>query len=195
MRFLKFIWSWLVNLWCKLIPSKAANSAVPMPTFPSNLLQDIVDLNSKLIQEHQEAHGHFCTNTRNAVSISDPVARERIQADLNHGVGLFCAAHTMAIFEKAIPSRFWDKIFEPDDIIRLKALRHIRRCAANGFTGDRVQVDAVEFDTVMASNHPLRGVETFDASQLRLSERIGIDSMPILQGLSNTALIKVSQAK
>lgn len=166
-----------------------------MSKYPSNLLQDIIALNTTMITETQEAHGQFCTRTRYAVSVQDQAARKRIQADLDHGVGLFCAAHVMAIFEKALPSKHWDDIFEPDDLQRLKALRHIRRCAANGFTGDRCQDDAAEFDAVMASGQPLRGVEDFDATQIRLSERIGIDALPILQGLANTALIKVSQAK
>lgn len=165
-----------------------------MSKFPSSLVHGIITLNT-MIGEHQEAHAIFCTRTRYAVSVQDQVARQRIQADLDHGVGLFCAAHVMAIFEKAIPSKHWDDIFEPDDILRLKALRHIRRCAANGFTGDRVQEDAAEFDAVMASGQPLRGVESFDATEIRLSEMIGIDALPILQDLANKAVIKVHQTR
>jgi len=166
-----------------------------MSKYPDTLLQDISALNTKMITEIQEAHGHFCTRTRYAVSVQDPIARQRIQADLDHGVGLFCAAHVMATFEKALPSEHWNDIFEPDDVLLLKALRHIRRCAANGFTGDRVQDDAMEFDVVMASSQPLRGIMSFDSNHIRLSEQVGINALPILQGLANKALIEVYQAK
>ncbi|MBW8003739.1 MAG: hypothetical protein FVQ80_17335, partial [Planctomycetes bacterium] len=87
-----------------------------MPKFPKTLLQDIADLNTKIITETQEAHGQFCTKTRYAVSVNDINARQRIQADLDHGVGLFCVAQVMAIFEKSLPSIHWDDIFEADDL-------------------------------------------------------------------------------
>ena len=190
-KLLKPMLPWLADAWNKRKHSNSTKCTAPMSKYPSNLFQDIVALNTTMITETQEAHGQFCTRTRYAVSVQDQTVRQRIQADLDHGVGLFCAAHVMAIFEKALPSKYWDDIFEPDDLLLLKALRHIRHCAANGFTGDRVQDDAAEFDTVMASDKPLRGVESFDAAQIRLSEQIGIHALPILQGLANKALIKV----
>lgn len=195
LKLLNSVRSWLADAWNKRKGRNSTKSTAPMSKYPSHLLQDITDLNTKIITETQGALVQFCTRTRYAVSVQDQAARKRIQADLDHGVGLFCAAHVMAIFEKALPSEHWDDIFEPDDVILLKALRHIRRCAANGFTGDRVQDDAVEFDAVMASGRPLRGVESFDAAQIRLSEMIGFDAFPILQGLANKALIEVHQAK
>ena len=172
--------------------NKTSGSTSGMSNFPSNLSTDIIALNTKLIRETQEAHGQFCTKTRHAVLVSDPVARKRIQSDLDHGVGLFCAAHVMSMFEKAIPSKYWQDIYDPDDLQLLKALRHIRLCAASGFSGDRVQDDALEFDAVMTSSQPLRGVVTFDADKIRFSERVGIDVVPILQSLANKALIKIS---
>jgi hypothetical protein len=167
----------------------ARSSSPPTSKFPANLHGDILNLMQILIGERQEAHAFFATKTRYAVGFSDPAERQRVQADLDHGVGLFCAAHAMALFEKKLPSRHWADIFDQHDLQRLKALRHLRRCAAKGFSGDRVPEDSAEFDAVMASSNPLRGVESFTADEIRLSSLIGINEMPFLQQMGNKALV------
>ena len=71
MKILKKVWAWIVTAWCKLKASKSTASVPNMPRFPSTLRQDIIELNLKMIQEMQEAHGQFCTRTRYAVSAND----------------------------------------------------------------------------------------------------------------------------
>lgn len=189
---LKILRDWIATAWRTLTGTNSTASPATVSKFPSNLQPDLCKLGQALIREHQEVHGHFCTKTRFAAStIQDLAIRERVQADLDHTVGLFCAAHVMAVFEEALPEKHWADIYESDDLQTLKGLRHIRRCTANGFRGRRATEDAAEFDAVMNSSQPFRGVESFDADNIRLTELIGSNSIPILQDLTNKALVTV----
>lgn len=184
--------AWIKGLWYRLFKKTPSMNSPPMSKFPPSLFQDVQQLQSTLITEHQQVHGHFCTSTRHKASvIQDQAIREKVQADLDHAVGLFCAAHSMALFEEALPEKYWADIYSSDEIQLLKGFRHLRRCTANGFRGKRPKEDAAEFDAVMKSSAPIRGVESYDSESVRVSELVGSNALPILQNLVNKALIEI----
>ena len=158
-----------------------------------NLKETLVKLGQTWQVETQDAYGHLTSKTRHAVGVSDPETRARIQGNLDHAVGLLCVAHAMTLFEKGFPSEFWPKYLEDSEVQILKAYRHLRRCAANGFVGDRVDEDREDFDAVMTSDQRFQGVDKFDENTLRLTERITSEVMPFLQMATNKALVATYQ--
>jgi hypothetical protein len=97
---------------------------------PHSLSSGLTTLGQELVTQNQDALGWLCSQTRNAVTYSDPLARQRVQSNLDHAVGLLCVAHIMALFEKYLPYNYWPELLNQDELQRLIAYRHIRNCAA-----------------------------------------------------------------
>lgn len=156
---------------------------------PQSLSSGLTTLGQELVTQNQDALGWLCSKTRNAVTYSDPQTRQRVQDNLDHAIGLLCVAHIMAVFEKYLPCNYWPALLTQEELQRLKAYRHIRNCAANGFTGLRPTADHAEFNTVMASQHPLRGVMEYTDASIFLSPDVLNDLSAFVRRVSNMAIV------
>lgn len=158
------------------------------------LRQSVTDLGRELLQQAQDAHGFFTTKTRYAIGYSDPVARQQVQEKLDHAVALLAIANIMAIFEDRLPRKYWTKIFqEPAITVRLKAYRHIRFSAINGFIGTRASENKLDFDKTMSGNSPLRGVRSYDDESVFLDESAASFALSFLNEAYSKAVVKVHQ--
>jgi hypothetical protein len=160
-----------------------------MGKLPASLSPGLLVLGQELATQNQDALGWLCSTTRNVVSYSDPQTRQRVQHNLDHAVGLLCVAHIMAVFELGFPNIYWPVILDPADVRRLFAYRHIRCCAANGFTGVRPQDDYADFDLVMASDLPLRGVINHTDKAIVLSLDVLSDLSLFTREVINKAIV------
>ncbi len=154
------------------------------------LRQQLAKLGQTLGSETQSANAHLATRCRNAISYSDPDTRQRIQSDLNHAVGLFSVAHVMTVLELGFPPHCWDELLDQEDILTLHALQHLRASAGNGLSGLRAKECHEQFDAVMASKDPIRGVKSFDNAKVRLEEQVGMYAATTLQQIVNKALVR-----
>lgn len=117
------------------------------PTEKTQLMASMNVLGQELIQQAQQAHGNLMSKTQHAVSISDPQIRQQVQDKLDHAVNLLAIANVMAIFERHLPKEYWARAYRDPTITKqLRAFRHIRFCAANGFTGLRASENKTDFD-------------------------------------------------
>lgn len=160
------------------------------------ITQEIFDrflkFTSELQQQSQDAFGFFSTKTRHAVGYSDPIKRKEVQEKLDHAVGLLAVAHVMALFEDSFPQEYWTDIIDDDSNYKtLMAYRHVRHCAANGFTGKRPDEDHEFFDEIMNSESPLRGVDSFESDELFLEESVGNYAHTFLSGLMNKIIVEL----
>lgn len=159
-----------------------------MGKLPASLTPGLLDLGRDLANQNQDALGWLCSTTRNVVTYSDPETRKRVQSNLDHAVGMLCVAHVMAAFEKGFPSDYWSNVLSESEILRLKAYRHIRGCASNGFTGDRPTTDYNEFDLVMTTS-PLRGVISHKENSIFLAPDIVNDLCVLVRGITDRAIV------
>lgn len=156
------------------------------------LQRSVIDLGRDLMQQAQDAHGFFTTKTRFAVSYSDTAQRQKVQEKLDHAVALLAVANIMAIFEKHLPKKYWTKVFQdPATTKKLRAYRHVRLCAVNGFTGERAIENTKDFDKQMASDEKLLGITSFSSSELMLDETAANHAFQFIRGLYDRAVIKV----
>lgn len=160
-----------------------------MGTLPASLSPGLLALGQELATQNQDALGWLCSTTRNVVSYSDPQTRQRVQHNLDHAVGLLCVAHSMAVFESGFPNIYWPVLLDPPEVRRLNAYRHIRCCAANGFTGVRPSDDYADFDLVMASDLPLRGVISHTDKVIVLSLDVLSDLSVLIREVINKAIV------
>lgn len=154
----------------------------------SSAQADLVELGRELLTHGQDATGWLCTKTRNVVEYSDPAIRARVQKDLDHSVALVSIAHLMAAVEQRFPETYWSVVLDKDDVELLEALRHVRHCAANGFTGLRPEPDRAAFDSVMA-DRPLQGVLVSEPTRLLLTTDIVFDASRLLRAVVDRAVV------
>lgn len=164
-----------------------------MGSLPPSLGPGLLVLGKELITQNQDALGWLCSTTRNVVTYSDPATRQRVQRNLDHAVGLLCVAHLMALFEQKFPSIYWPTILDPQEVERLGAYRHIRNCAANGFTGARPSADHEAFNAIMNSCHPLRGVLSYTDDAIELSPDVLSDLCVLVREITNRAIVAAHQ--
>jgi hypothetical protein len=160
-----------------------------MGKLPASLAPGLQVLGQEIATQNQDAFGWLCSTTRNVVTYADPATRQRVQRNLDHAVGLLCVAHMMAVFEAGFPCNYWPALLSSHDVQRLNAYRHIRNCAANGFTGDRPQADHADFGSVMTSNSPLRGVISYTHDTIVLSQDVLSDLCALIQDITNRAIV------
>lgn len=159
-----------------------------------NLKQSIIDLGQELTQQAQDAHGFFTTKTRYAVSYQDLATRQRVQEKLDHAVAMLAIANIMAIFEKQLPKKFWTTIFQDSKItVRLKAYRHIRYSAVNGFTGSRAKEHRADFDKVMSGTNALRGIKLHTDQIILLDETAANFAFEFIRRQYERAIVKIHQ--
>ena len=159
---------------------------------PENIMNDLVELGQILLKQSQDAFGYLHSSTRHVIGYSDPEERNRVQNNLNHAVSLLSVAHVMSIFEQKLPSIYWNLVLEPNDIELIKAYRHIRQCACNGFTGIRSDIDYLEFDSIMTSDTPLSGIEFYDDKSIVLNEHIGLNALEFIRRITDKAIVSAS---
>jgi len=164
-----------------------------MGKLPAPLSPGLLVLGQELATQNQDALGWLCSTTRNVVPYSDPEASKRVQRNLDHAVGMLCVAHIMAVFEAGFPGNYWPALLSSHDVQRLKAYRHVRNCAANGFTGTRPPADYADFDSVMTSSCPLRGVISYTDNSLVLSTDVLSDLCVLVREITNKAIVAAHQ--
>ena len=161
-------------------------------TEKQTLKQSINDLGRELMQQAQDAHGFFTTKTRHAVSYSDLATRQDVQNKLDHAVALLAIANLMAVFEDHLPKKYWTKVLHDSAVtMRLKAYRHIRFSAISGFTGSRAKYNKSDFDKVMASSSPLRGVRSYDNCSVFLDEQAASIAFAFVNQIYSQAIVKI----
>lgn len=159
-----------------------------------NLKQSISTLGTELIQQAQDAHGFFTTKTRYAVSYSDQNMRQQVQERLDHAVNILAIANIMAIFEQYILEKYWPIIFADESIIlHLKAYRHIRFSAIYGFTMQRAAENHQEFDNIMSSSDPIRGVSEYSQKALKLGETSAYYASEYVRRQYEKAIVRIHQ--
>lgn len=158
------------------------------------LRESIIDLGRELMQQAQDAHGFFTTKTRYAISYPDPAKTKDVQLKLDHAVALLAIANIMAIFEDRIPKKYWTKILnDPSTTTRLKAYRHIRFSAINGFVGTRANENTIDFNKVMAGGDPLQGVLSFDGETVFLNEQAANHAITFVTQAYQKVVVKIHQ--
>jgi len=136
----------------------------------ANLQTGLSVLGQELIQQSQDVYGFFVTKTAYAVTYNDVNKRVEIQQKLDSAVAMFGIANLMTIFEDHFPYRYWAQILsDPKVTVRLKAYRHLRYCAINGILGKRVDIHRGDFNRIMLSDLPVRGVSSYDDDYILLS--------------------------
>lgn len=151
-------------------------------------------LGQELVGEAHHLQAYFLQKTRHAVSYPDKDYREKVQAKLDHSATVFAIANQMAAFESLFPKRFWTKILRDANVtVRLKAYRHIRFSAINGFTGNRASENRVDFDKIMSSSSPLLGVIEHDNEKFVLNLDAVHHFQPFVHKQWERAVVRVHQ--
>lgn len=127
----------------------------------------------------------------NVAQSDDPAARERLQAEISHTVGLVCVSHLLTQFEICFPQQYWHQALPPADVERLKAYRHIRWTAVEGLGHVRSEEDRSAFDAVMGSSTPIPGVSDYDGRTLKVSSYVQFDLSRFLSDLITTAIVEL----
>lgn len=89
---------------------------------------------------------------------------------------------------------FYKKSLSKEDKLRFKSLLHIRHSFAHNFSGKRARTGKKDFDKLMRSSFPLKGIEEFDNDYIRLNHEIVLETKNFFERTSNdffTKLIKV----
>ena len=129
----------------------------------------MVPLGNKLMDLAQKAQGNLLSKTQHAVQISDPKTRLEVQESLDHAVNILGIANIMAIFEEHLPKRYWVKVLrEPKITKKLRAFRHLRFCANNGFTERRAKENAKDFDAAFLNAGEVAWLAQYDADRIIL---------------------------
>ena len=119
----------------------------------------------------QKEFGHLITKTQNVVRIpNNPEASEEVQRSLTELVKRMATVYLFSIFDEYCTKEM-EKRMDPDELIRLKAFRHIRNSAAHGKLFERAPncKRRQQFEDVMNSGSPIHGV-VFDNTRLELTK-------------------------
>ncbi len=153
----------------------------------------LVNLGITLLNERQETMGYLYSSVRNAVTISDPTERTRIQQNLSNSVAFIGIAHIMTIVEKSFNEKYWSSVLSKDDCMRLKAYKHIRACTINGLTGDRVLECKMDFTSVMKSPNPIKGIRRWSSNKIEIEESLLTDSIQDIRQIIDKAIVSINK--
>jgi len=99
--------------------------------------------------------------------------REELQARMDHAIGGMSIVYLFALLETYIGREYWDTVNESMKD-KIYAYYHIRNTMAHGFDGKRAERYVDEFDRVMNSENPIRGVVDYDNNTIIVDASIWI---------------------
>jgi len=122
--------------------------------------------------QNQNEIGWIYSATRNVVSYNAvPEHNEKIQKRVDHAVGGLAVLYFFSILENYISRKHWEYA-RCDLRKRMEAFLHIRNTIAHGFNGHRAERYTDQFNDVMKSDNPIRGVKSYDAEYIKLAPEI-----------------------
>lgn len=158
------------------------------------LKQPIGELNRILLSLHELDWFHTLGNN---VNYSNPAHTGMVKPKVDHVIGGLSVLYLFAVFEYYFSVSHWSIYIDPDDLMILRAYRHVRHSIAHGYHGKRAKrnkTDLMAFDYVIQRDlfHP-KNVITLDSStdEITILPSIGIFLRQFMQKIAQYVFAKV----
>jgi hypothetical protein len=130
---------------------------------------DILPLLQRQLESLQGSFGYLLGGAKKLADHAEAAAREKIQGEINEALQGLLIVYLFSMWEEYVP-RELEREWLPEEVYqRLNAYRHIRHTVAHGFDGNRAKKCRVEFEMIMNSDYPFKGV-FWDCDSLKIGQ-------------------------